>query len=88
MTYLKHQWKYYKEINLESLTKEELIELIQNAIVVASTTAYVDHTYRWRNTSQWRPYITSDSNTTTTLNLSALRNEGNESLINLAKSIT
>lgn len=64
-----------------------MIELIQNAIVVASTTVYVDHTYRWRNTPQWKPYITCDSNTTTTLNLSALQKEGNESLINLAKSI-
>ena len=32
--YLKHWNKFYKEINIDSLTKKDLIDIIENAIVV------------------------------------------------------
>ena len=32
MTYIKHWQKFYKEIDIDSLTKKELIEILKNAI--------------------------------------------------------
>lgn len=32
--YIKHWNKFYKEINIDSLTKKDLIDIIENAIVV------------------------------------------------------
>lgn len=31
MKYIKHLWKFYKEVILEDLSKEELVDLITNA---------------------------------------------------------
>lgn len=52
MTYIKHWNKYYKEVDLASLTKKELIDLLKTAIeinpqIVERIRDYVKHEPRW-----------------------------------------
>ena len=64
MQYIKRDWKFYKEINLDSLSKEELVDLIKNAIEInptivekrSSYPVYVEKYSRWKPTRQ-QPFL-------------------------------
>lgn len=96
--YIKHNWDYYKKINLNDLDKKELIKLIENAVQVENKIIRtVEHVYdrRWYN----QPYINTYCNWTTltnsasnnlntlTCNTSALNNMDTSALRSVAMSI-
>ena len=57
--YIKHWNKFYKEINIDSLTKKDLIDIIENAIVVNPQvinnviTKEIYREYPWRQRQTW-----------------------------------
>lgn len=50
MKYIKHDWKFYQELDLDKLTKKELVKLIATCVEVKDHTVYVNR-YPWWNTS-------------------------------------
>jgi len=67
MSYIKHSWKFYKEVRLEDLSKEELVELITNAkevkpeVIEKITRVYESY-------PRYKPYYWSINAVSTNLN--------------------
>lgn len=87
MRYIKHAGKFYKEIKLDDLSKDDLIDLIKNAVEVNNTTypIYVD---RWVKTYPWiNTYVSSAKDNALTLDYQALKNESQSHLASFADGL-
>lgn len=84
--YIKHLWKFYKLVDLNELSKYELIDLITNAVEVEKTVKY-EYVDRWIKSPVWQPYITYTSSGTPTLNKTNLTTCNKSDLVTLANSI-
>ena len=97
MSYIKHNWQFYKKVNLDELKKEELLDLIKNAIEIEPTiierrnTIYKDRYWDWYKPSVtwlgWNGLTSNGSNLTwDTLNLD-FNNYSQDQLITLCSSL-
>lgn len=53
--FIVHEWKYYKEVNVDELDKDELLEIIKNSKNISTKIIYQDR-YVWNIPTPYTPY--------------------------------